>query len=101
MIQDNIFLDGRGGIKIADIGLCVYSEGFSRNYFSMRTSNARWAAPEIMDSRQQPRDIAGVVPQGMIPVGRPTKRSDVHSFACFCIEVCLLRISLRSTTHLP
>lgn len=99
-MQVNIFVDGQGDIKIADFGLCVYSEGFSKNYFSMRTGNVRWIAPELISPHKYghlalpeiPADSFPLPEEGMIRTARPTKKSDVYSFACVCIEV-------RNTLH--
>lgn len=88
-----------GSIRIADFGLSVYADGHSGNYFSLRSGNMRWLAPEIIlphqynpaASNPAPGTNLAIVGQPVDGVVRttvrPTKESDVYSFACVCIEV--------------
>lgn len=82
-------------MNIADFGLSVYSEGFSHNYFSMRSGNVRWAAPELVApdmydtafaANAQPQAVQAIQ-DGIIQTTRPSKQSDVYSFGCLCTEV--------------
>ena len=70
--QNNVFVNDDLSIVIADFGLSVFANGHSNNYASRREGNSQWLSPELLnpDSRT-----------------RPTKASDVYSFAMVCIEV--------------
>ncbi|KAI0088674.1 kinase-like domain-containing protein [Irpex rosettiformis] len=93
----NVFLTTTGDVKIADFGLCVYASGVSQNYFSMRTGNTRWIAPELMNTNsvqdeglRQERErleLENARDPDRITINRPTISSDVYSFACTCIEL--------------
>ncbi len=79
--QDNIFLDVKFDVHIADFGLSVFADGGSGNYHSVRTGNPRWLAVEVQFPERLPPITAS---------GRPTYAADVFSFACECIEVCMM-----------
>lgn len=96
--QPNVFLTPDLQVKIADFGLSVYASGVTNNYYSLRTGNTRWIAPELMDStstqspelqreRKALEERAGGN-DDLMHIYRPTKPSDVYSFAWTCIEVC-------------
>ena len=88
-IQANILVDDDLHIKLADFGLSVFADGSSRSYASMRGGNPRWLAPELIDP-----DEFGLDSQ------RPTFCSDVYSFACVLIEVCMSTfMQKRQTTN--
>lgn len=93
--------------KITDFGLSVYVAGVSRNYFSMRSGNVRWTAPELivpstlkdlrakeeMDALRREEGKG----DGHIVTGRPTMQSDIYAFACTCVEV---RVNFLPSTSL-
>ncbi|KAI0088675.1 kinase-like domain-containing protein [Irpex rosettiformis] len=93
----NVFLTPDEHVKIADFGLCVYASGVTQNYYSLRTGNTRWVAPELIDSistrnselqqerRRLQEQIHGV--EELVCTGRPTISSDIYSFACTCVEL--------------
>ena len=62
------------GVRLADFGLAVFSEVRS-SLGSMRGGATAWMSPELLDP---PNDD-----------DRPTYASDIYSFACVVIEVCL------------
>lgn len=88
--QANVFIADEGHIQIADFGLSVFSEGLSKNYFSMRSGSARWLAPELLDPlkyrKQSGGDSTNEIDWSQLS-SRPTKPSDVYTFSCLCIEV--------------
>ncbi|KAI0701035.1 kinase-like domain-containing protein [Cytidiella melzeri] len=71
----NILVDKDDHIKIADFGLSLFAEGHSGNYYSRRVGHPLWTAPEIID----PNDP-------MLRL-RPTRQSDIYSFAMVCVEL--------------
>lgn len=75
--QGNILVDANGDVKLTDFGMSVSADGTPFNYGSQHGGGAlRWTAPELMDG-----DEFG------LPNRRPTRQSDVYSFACVCVEV--------------
>lgn len=86
-----MFIDKAGCVKIADFGLSVLSEGHSGNYYSMRSGNVRWTAPELIFPELYGNTATGITPRapvdGVVQTARPTKESDVYAFACLCVEV--------------
>lgn len=75
--------------KLTDFGLSVFEGQLSKVYKSHRGGAYHWLAPEILKP-----ELFNVVTQ------RPTKKSDVYSFAMVCYEVlrslCTNLISLRA-----
>ncbi|KAI0793112.1 kinase-like domain-containing protein [Irpex lacteus] len=76
----NIFLSDDDHVLLADFGLCVLAGNLSRGYYSRRAGNARWLAPELLAPHKYSTTDA---PNN----GRPTRQSDVDTFACMCIEL--------------
>ncbi|KAJ3485001.1 hypothetical protein NLI96_g5252 [Meripilus lineatus] len=77
---DNVLVDGDDNIRLADFGLAVLiqqAQG-SIGYGSTRGGNPRWLSPELIEPEQFP---------GQDQSRRPTKASDIYSFACVCIEL--------------
>lgn len=70
-------------VVIADFGLSLFANGHSKNYESKRDGHAQWLAPELLNEQPNTRS-------------RPTKESDIYSFAMVCVEVRL--IILRETS---
>ncbi|KDQ32027.1 hypothetical protein PLEOSDRAFT_1088189 [Pleurotus ostreatus PC15] len=67
----NILVDWNGQVRIADFGLAVLAQ-FGE--VASRGGSRRWMAPELLSwSRSSPRSTA----------------SDVYSFGCTCLEVCI------------
>ena len=71
----NILIDASFNAQISDFGLTIYANGKSQNYFSTRTSNALWLAPELLRTETPGAST------------RLTKATDVYSFGLLCIEV--------------
>lgn len=69
-------MNGKAQAVIADFGLAVYVNAYSREYSSVRGGNIRWMAPESLRSDGTPN-----------PSARPTPMMDVWSFAHVCVEV--------------
>ena len=90
-MQVNVLIDRNANNKalITDFGLSVFAGGFSRNYYSLRSGNVRWVAPELMGPTLLEMQSGKTVPDdsGTIKSSRPTMRGDVYSFACVCVEV--------------
>ena len=68
-----------GVAKLTDFGLSVFAGAHSNAFNSMRGGVCHWLAPEILKP-----DLFGKVSV------RPTKESDVYSFAMVCCEVRLI-----------
>ncbi|KAK7680538.1 hypothetical protein QCA50_016319 [Cerrena zonata] len=62
--------------KLTDFGLSVFEGQLSRVYRSNRGGACHWLAPEILKP-----ELFNVISQ------RPTKQSDVYSFAMVCYEI--------------
>ncbi|KAI0698123.1 kinase-like domain-containing protein [Cytidiella melzeri] len=71
----NILVDKDDHIKIADFGLALFAEGHDGNYYSQRVGHPLWTAPEIID------------PHNPMLRLRPTRQSDIYSFAMVCVEL--------------
>ena len=63
----------------------------------MRTGNVRWTAPELiapehynMAANESAIGVQIDTTRGVVWTARPTKASDVYSFACLCVEVSIL-----------
>lgn len=76
--QGNILIANDGTALVSDFGLSVFHADSSNNYSSRRDGHPRFQAPEIIDPEKFKAQSLS---------GRPTFRSDVYSFACFCYEV--------------
>ncbi|TCD66170.1 hypothetical protein EIP91_001724 [Steccherinum ochraceum] len=73
----NILVDQAGRIGLTDFGLALVSESVSYGLGSLHGGGAmRWKAPELNDPDEFGLDNT-----------RPTKASDVFSYACVIIEV--------------
>lgn len=83
--KDNALLEN-DHICLVDFGLCVYSNGGEGNYMSTRSGNVRWTAPELLAHEKYRREAGQELP-AVVSTHRPTKRGDVYSFACVCMEV--------------
>lgn len=80
----NILIDETGGVRLADFGLSLLSEGTGYNYGSQHGGGAvHFTAPELFDP-----DAFG------LKSSRPTFRSDIYALACVCIEVRLIGLSV-------
>ena len=67
-------------IVLSDFGLSVFVEGARREYASLRGGAYRWLPPESFEDDTE--DF------------RPTFAGDIYAFACVCIEVILLVLSV-------
>lgn len=81
IFQVNVLIDENRRAVIGDFGICLVASGRSENYYSARSGNTYWFAPELFGEKSSVR---------------PTKYSDVYSFAMLCIEVCIHDMLLRS-----
>jgi len=72
----NSLVDENKNIRLADFGLARLAVSLGDTMTSGNTTNAQWAAPEILDPENFGFDS-----------GRPTKESNIYSFACVCIEM--------------
>lgn len=73
--QSNVLLEDDLTAVIADFGLSHFANGHSKNYASRRSGNVEWLSPELLSENGPNGDP------------RPTKESDIYSFAMVCIEV--------------
>ena len=63
--------------RLADFGMALVSESNPYGFASIHGGGAtRWKAPELID----PEELG-------FENSRPTKQSDMFSFACTCVEV--------------
>ena len=65
-----------GIAKLADFGLSVFAGEYSKSFHSLRGGVCAWQAPELV--HPELFDKTSI---------RPTKQSDVYSFAMVCCEV--------------
>jgi len=72
----NILVDEKENIRLADFGLARLAAHQANTMTSGHPTNGQWAAPELLDPGHF--DLKS---------GRPTRESDVYSFACVCIEL--------------
>ena len=70
--QNNIYVNDDLSIVIAEFGLSVFANGNFKDDESIRGGNAEWLSPELLELHTHTR---------------PTKASDIYSFAMVCIEV--------------
>ena len=76
--QGNVLVDGEGRARLTDFGMALLAESISYGLGSLHGGGAmRWKAPELNDP-----DEFGL--EG----SRPTKASDIFSYACVIVEVC-------------
>ena len=75
----NVLIDENGNARLTDFGLSLIADASSYNYGSTHGGGAfRWQAPELID------------PEAFkLNSSRPTTASDIFSFACTGIEVCV------------
>ena len=71
--QTNILVSEKDHAVIADFGLSVFDEVYSREFHSARGGHEDWFAPEMRTPYEQPN--------------RPTTAADVYSFALCCVQV--------------
>ena len=75
----NILIDDSGRALVAGFGNAVVANG-TASVYSYRSSygdgSIRWTAPELLDPEEFDMESS-----------RPTRRSDIYSFACLCVEV--------------
>ncbi|THH19668.1 hypothetical protein EUX98_g8727 [Antrodiella citrinella] len=73
----NILVDDVGNARLTDFGMALIAEANEYNYGSIHGGGAtRWQAPELID----PEEFG-------LTSRRPTKQSDMFSFACTAIEL--------------
>ena len=70
--QNNIYVNDDLSVVIAEFGLSVFANDNFKDDESRRGGNAEWLSPELLEPHTHTR---------------PTKASDVYSFAMLCIEV--------------
>ncbi|CAL1717215.1 unnamed protein product [Somion occarium] len=71
----NILVDSDWGVRLADFGMAEI-KGADSTFNQQGCSAVRWTAPELIDTDDDPQ---------------PSFASDMYSFACVMIEVCLER----------
>ena len=76
----NVLISDNGQAHLTDFGLSLISDASAYNYGSVHGGGAfRWQAPELID------------PEAFkLTSSRPTPASDIFSFACIGVEVCVL-----------
>jgi serine/threonine protein kinase len=75
-------VDEEWHVRLADFGLAVFSDATITAHNSHHGGSVRWMAPELH------------YPQAFgLKHSRRTFDTDVYSFACVCIEACIILIS--------
>lgn len=98
--QANIFLKTDHNVVIGDFGLSIYVDAASNAFNSTRSGNERYLAPELSmptvtdDELKNNTTLYGVPTELISRSNRPSKASDLFSFAMLCVEVCVARSSL-------
>lgn len=82
-LQVNILVDEKENVQLTDFGLFGLSQLLQETYANM-PPDSRWQAPETIDPEAYSMEN-----------GKPTMASDVHAFACTCIEVTARYLILR------
>jgi len=72
----NLLVDEKENIRLADFGLARLAVHQANTMTSGQPTNGQWAAPELLDPEHFGFKSA-----------RPTRESDIYSFACVCIEL--------------
>ncbi|TCD71977.1 hypothetical protein EIP91_000109 [Steccherinum ochraceum] len=73
----NILVDGEGNALLTDFGMALIAEATASQYGSAHGGGAtRYLSPELIDPEEFDLEVA-----------RPTKKSDVYSYACTAIEL--------------
>lgn len=70
-------MDENHRVRLTDFGMSLLADAAANHYGSLHGGGApRWQAPELIEPTAYKLDHS-----------RPTRASDMYSFACTCIEV--------------
>ena len=91
LFQDNVLLDAKFHVKIADFGLTRYSESTVTHSGSLHYN---FAAPELFGIPAE-----GNSSDEYAQSTARTQKSDVYAFGCLYYEVCIIIVLALLLTH--